>query len=549
MNAVKEEEKGILFNYLDKAAAIFLVIDPDHTIDWVNRKGCEILEYDRDDIHGKDWFENFIPSSDRKALIELFDDVISGKVEAPQHYENWILARGNKRKLVQWRNSLIMDGLGNVMGVISSGIDITHLDRGNQKLKHYTKNLEGKVKHSTRELQNTIQKLVETNVSLEAQINATEEAEKRYRESQLLINAIAENFPNGVILVFNTDCKVIFAEGEELGHIGLDRSDLMGFCVDDLSFLSDEQKIKTKNAIRLTLRGTSISDDLEFREQVFTVNSTPLYSDKEKQIVQALLVYNNVTEQKKLQYQLERALEAERQLNELKSRFVAMASHEFKTPLSVILSSAILIGRQNEAGKEMQRLKHVKRIRSNVNNLDVILNDFLSLDKLAEGKIQVIPEGFDLIRFARFVLEEIGPTKKSGQEIVLEHSEDEIMVNLDPKLMTHILMNLLSNAIKYSEEGQTIFFEIGSDGKQISITIRDEGIGIPQEDQKHLFERFFRAANSANIQGTGLGLHIVKQYVKLMGGEVSFRSTLDVGTSVTFNLPLKLEVDEESIDH
>jgi signal transduction histidine kinase len=115
--------------------------------------------------------------------------------------------------------------------------------------------------------------------------------------------------------------------------------------------------------------------------------------------------------------------------------------------------------------------------------------------------------------------------------------------------MTHILMNLLSNAIKYSEEGKSILFEISNNDEEVTITIKDEGIGIPEEDQKHLFERFFRAANSANTQGTGLGLHIVKQYVTLMGGEVSCTSTLGMGTSVTLSLPLKLEVDEESIDN
>ncbi len=538
MNAVKEEEKSILFKYLDTAASIFLVINPDHSVELVNRKGCEILEYDRDQIKGKNWFRNFIPEKDRTELTQLFDDILNEKVDAPEFYENWILARGHKPKLIQWRTSLLKNGRGKVLGLISSGVDITELAQGKKKLEHYSKDLEQKVKNRTRELQSTIQKLVETNVNLEAQILATEKAEVKYRESQVLINAIAENFPKGAIVVFNRDCEVIYIEGEELKHFGLDKSKIMGSCVDDLEFLPEEQKRKTKSAIRLTLRGTSISDELEFQGQIYTVNSTPLYSKRDKEIASALLVYYNVTEQKHLQQQLENALMSERHLNEMKSRFISMASHEFRTPLSVILSSAILIGRLNEPGKEDRRIKHVERIRSNVNNLVVILNDFLSLDKLAEGKIKAVPSEFELIQFSKMVLKEIEPTKKLGQVIHFEHSVAEIPVYLDPKLISHIFMNLLSNAIKYSDEGQPIYFEISRNEKEAVISIRDKGIGIPEEDQKHLFERFFRAANSMNIQGTGLGLHIVKQYLTIMGGEINCVSTLGKGSTFTLKLPL-----------
>lgn len=549
MNAVKEGERSILYNYLDTATSIFLIINPDHTVELVNQKGCEILEYEKDEIIGKDWFENFILENDRKTLTKLFDEVVKGNVEAPQYFENWIIAKGEKLKQIQWHNSLLIDELGNVIGLVSSGIDITELDRGDQKLKKYTKNLEGKVKNGTRELQKTIKKLIETNVRLETQIRATEQAEIKYRESQALINAIAENFPNGVIAAFDEDFKVIYIEGEELKNLGLHKAEILGIRLDDMDFMSEEQKRKTKNAILRTLRGTSVTDDLEFREEIYSVNTTPLYSSKENRFTLALMVYINVTEQKKLQQQLERALLAERQLNELKSRFIAMASHEFKTPLSVILSSAILLEKYNEDGKKDQRLKHIERIRSNVNNLDVILNDFLSLDKMDEGMVTAVPKKFDLVQFINLVIKEIGPTKKLGQEITLQISESEIPVYLDPKLLSHIVMNLLSNAIKFSDEGQEVIVTLNRVQEEAIISITDEGMGISEEDQKHLFKRFFRSANALNIQGTGLGLHIVKHYMTLMGGDVGFKSVLDQGSTFTLKLPLKMRADEESIDH
>src|SRR5690606_11619840 len=200
------------------------------------------------------------------------------------------------------------------------------------------------------------------------------------------------------------------------------------------------------------------------------------YSDQNK-IMWALFVYNNVSKQKKIQYELEKTVKVEKELNELKSRFISMASHEFRTPLSAILSSAILIGKQNEPGKEERRMKHVSRIRTNVKDLVVILNDFLSLSKLEEGKVQVMAQSFELIRFIKMLVDEMEPIKKVGQDIIFDHSDPSIWVNLDTKLLNHIIINLLSNAIKYSMEGPIIELEVGANEEGVSIHIKDQGIG------------------------------------------------------------------------
>ncbi|MEX0289014.1 MAG: sensor histidine kinase, partial [Flavobacteriaceae bacterium] len=273
---------------------------------------------------------------------------------------------------------------------------------------------------------------------------------------------------------------------------------------------------------------------------------TPLYSDNKK-TVWALFVYHNITEQKEVQQELAKARETERELNELKSRFISMASHEFRTPLSAILSSAILIGKQNEPGKEDKRLRHVGRIRDNVKNLVVILNDFLSLSKLEEGKVRANPETIELIQFSRSLVEEMEASRKKGQVILLKSNEETVSAFLDPKLLNHILVNLLSNACKYSDEHTKIQLEIHSQDGRVIFTITDQGIGIPEEEHKNIFERFFRAKNVTNIQGTGLGLHIVRQYTRLMEGEVSFESHDGNGSTFKVNLPLNLSKNEENI--
>ncbi len=233
----------------------------------------------------------------------------------------------------------------------------------------------------------------------------------------------------------------------------------------------------------------------------------------------------------------QRALEEEKELNELKSRFVSMASHEFRTPLTSILTSATLIGKYKDETTQDKRMKHVHRIQSSVRNLTNILNDFLSLSRLEEGKISHNPIYFNLQPSIEEVIEEVEAMMKPQQKIVYKHIGKTDSVLLDEKLLHNILSNLLSNALKYSNEGQTIDLSSTVLEQSITIKVQDYGIGIPSKDQIRLFRRFFRAENVANIQGTGLGLNIVKRYLKLMGGTITFESELNKGTTFTVVFP------------
>ena len=232
--------------------------------------------------------------------------------------------------------------------------------------------------------------------------------------------------------------------------------------------------------------------------------------------------------------ELTEALSKERELSDLKSRFVSMASHEFRTPLSTILSSVSLIGKYTGADEQDKRDKHILRIRSAVSNLTDILNEFLSLGKIEEGKIQVHLSEFNLKEQLQLIISEIRPILKSNQRIQYEHNGHD-HANLDVSLVRNIMINLISNAIKFSPEKATIWVMSENDGNRISISVRDEGLGIPEDDMKHLFERFFRGKNVVNIQGTGLGLHIVSKYIDLMGGTIAVESELEKGTAFTLN--------------
>jgi two-component system sensor kinase FixL len=172
-----------------------------------------------------------------------------------------------------------------------------------------------------------------------------------------------------------------------------------------------------------------------------------------------------------------------------------------------------------------------------VTNLTAILNDFLSLEKLEAGKEQAKFAVFDLVKLSEDITEEMQAIAKQHQNIIYQHTGTSSIINLDQNLLKGCIINLVSNAIKYSGENTFIDFTTEINKKNCIITIKDNGIGIPEKDQKHLFEAFFRAHNTGTIPGTGLGLNIVARYIDLMGGSVNFESKVNQGTIFTILFP------------
>lgn len=269
--------------------------------------------------------------------------------------------------------------------------------------------------------------------------------------------------------------------------------------------------------------------------------------ERTKELSDALLELNHTNEglqqemeqRKKVEAQIRGMLESEKELNELKSRFVSMASHEFRTPLGGILTSISLIAKYPKTEDEPKREKHIQNIKKSVRNLTNILNDFLSLDKLDQGKVASSPTQFDLPAFIDEIIGEFRDSSDKDHKFQVTHKESSLSVFQDKEMIRNVIINLISNAIKYSSDQSTVYVRTSRDKDQVIIELQDEGLGIPDEDQKHLFDRFFRAKNVINLQGTGLGLNIVKRYLDLMGGTITFRSKENAGTTFIISLPLE----------
>lgn len=252
-----------------------------------------------------------------------------------------------------------------------------------------------------------------------------------------------------------------------------------------------------------------------------------------------LVLKEAIQKLEKTKDELDRALKREQELNLMKSRFITIASHEFRTPLATVLSSLSLVEKYGDLDENEKRNKHIHRIKSSVRNLTDILNDFLSLNKLEEGKVVVAPENFAINDFLEEICQQMQGIAKKGQtvECICETTEPSCEVRLDTKLIKNIVINLISNAIKFSPEDSRIQIKGSLTSLQVVISIKDEGIGIPEAEKKHVFERFYRMSNAEAIQGTGLGLSIVNQYILLLKGKIDFVSEENKGTEFIITLP------------
>ncbi|MEO9211396.1 MAG: PAS domain-containing sensor histidine kinase [Ginsengibacter sp.] len=229
--------------------------------------------------------------------------------------------------------------------------------------------------------------------------------------------------------------------------------------------------------------------------------------------------------------ELSKALDKEKDLGDMKSAFVSMASHEFRTPLSTILSSASLLAKYKLAEEQEKRDKHIQRIKSSVINLNNILNEFLSLRKMEDGKMSAQHSAFNIRELISTLINEMSEIFKKGQKVNYIHSGNTEVI-LDKILFKNILINLLSNAAKFSNENKPIFITTERENHLLKFRIMDQGIGISEKDKEHLCEIFFRASNAINIPGTGLGLHIVRRYVEMMGGKIEIKSKIHEGTEI-----------------
>ncbi|MGP8216857.1 MAG: PAS domain S-box protein [Bacteroidia bacterium] len=497
----------------ETAAESLLVINNEGIIQLVNYRTNEMFGYNGTELVGKT-MEVLLPPKYRKEHVGHRKDYSKHPVRRSMGIGMDLWARRKDGTEFPVEVSLNHFEANEKLFVMALITDITERKKADEHIRKLNEELENRVEKRTKDLE----------------------------ESQKLYKIVARNFPDGTINVFDKELNYVFVEGMELFKYGITSEKLVGTSY--LKRLPEEIRDFMKEKLMEVFEGkNNTTFEVSFKDRHYVMNVVALHNS-EGNVEQILLVERDSTQQKKGEDEMRKTLEKERQLNELKSRFVSMASHEFRTPLGSILSSTSLIeeylGRKESTIDFVREKsdKHIKRIKSSIGNLISILNDFLSLEKLEQGKVESKPALFGINEFSKELIEEVQPTLKKGQKVVyIHHGKVNDEVFIDQQMLRNVLLNLISNASKYSPENSVIDFSTANIAGGIEVNITDHGMGIPEEDKTHLFERFFRAKNAINVQGTGLGLNIVKRYVDLMGGSVSFTSKESEGTTFKITVP------------
>jgi PAS domain S-box-containing protein len=525
---------------------ILLILDTALNISLINTYGSTLLGSAEETLRGLNWFENFLPLDYTDQVQTIFNKaVITGAIE---NYETPVLTLKGERYTIRWTTRVIYDSSGTAVATLSTGvdsgkkldeeIDLHHL----QRIKKSKEKIESRVNEQNSNLLDSLGIIKKINHDLELQIQKRIVIEEKLLKIQRLYDRVVHHFPDGIIGVINRDMKYVLLDGKEMNAINLPSIGINKHGSDKLNSVAIDDG--TLEKLMKVFNGESVSFEIKTNNQVYSIAGEPLPDGKDA-INEILCVLTNVTERRLMEESLLLALDKERELGELKSRFITLASHEFKTPLSTILSSVFFL--ENYTGEDYDKEKavHTNRIKRSVNTINGTLNEFLLLDKHQENEVKIVSSEINIPNFAKELISEIGSSRKKNQVITYHHSGAIDTCTIDTHLLWSILTNLISNSLKYSKEGSEILVHSVVDNNVLKLVVKDHGIGIPEKEQKSVFELFFRAENAMNFKGTGLGLHIVGKNVKLLGGTIEFKSRENVGSEFTVVIPIQNAIETE----
>ncbi len=375
--------------------------------------------------------------------------------------------------------------------------------------------------------------LSQINASLQTEIGVRLQVEEALRQSQARNQALLNAIPD---LMFRLNHQGIFIDflGKSNELLMMSES-IIGATIyqSQLPLELIETIMEAINNALDTRRLQTLEYALPMPNGILHYEARIVASAKDEVVA----IVRNITERKETE-EVRQALEREQELRKLQLNFFSMASHEFRTPLSTILASAQILKYYTHESSEEKRHRSINRIETTAKNMTQLLNDILTINRAEIGKLDINISSINLNHFCSDLIEEMHLNAGSKYKITFTSQCDYPTVCLDEKLLRSVLINLLSNAIKYSPDGGEIHLGLTCTEHTAIFQIQDHGIGIPLDDQKHLFEVFHRGTNIANIPGVGLGLTVVKKCLDLQGGKISVKSEVGVGTTFTVTIPV-----------
>lgn len=475
---------------------------------------------------------------------EFQPDGRSSREKSPEMTE---LAIANGSHRFEW-NALRFDGTEFPMEVLATPIqsgdhplfatvcrDITERKRAEREVLALNASLEQRVEQRTAEL-------VRANEQLRRAQEEMKIHSERLRESEARFGTAFHASPVLTTISRLNDATMIEVNDAFVKWMGLARDKILFRNTFELGLWRDQEE-RSQFIARLRTAGCLRDFESQFRSQRGTTHTLLLTAgiieiNREPHLLAFGL---DITQRKRAEAEMLKTLEREKELAQLRGKFVSMVSHEFRTPLGIIGSSAeILDGYLDRLGPA-ERQEHLQSIQKNTRLMAGLMEEVLLLGQLDAGKMDFNPVPLDLGAFMRGLVDEVMSATNRRCPVELHFGEIPAKAKADERLLRHIFTNLLTNAIKYSEAGTSVRLEVCCDGAEIVSIIRDHGIGIPEADQEWLFNAFYRAGNVGNRPGSGLGLVIVKQCVDLLGGRIQLQSKPGEGTIATVRLPQTLK--------
>lgn len=526
-NLVREKSDEIN-TFFQTNLDLLCILDKNGTFKQLNPEWTNTLGYESEELTDKNIID-FLHEDDKEKIIKIFNSF------SDQGISNFIVrlrCSDNTYKYTEWRIKLKNNLL------FCSARNITERVEAELLLNNINVQLEKQVRERTLSLDNL-------NKKLSTQIRQMRKVEEQLNNQIMFLRILLDAIPNPIFILNRQkallECNSMF---EEL--IGKDKQMMTGNILENFP---DPVSAQYLDEIANEVIKKSCSNKREFvvdylgdRRNVVIIVQTLHKSDFS--ITGLVGIVIDITDQKKMQKEIADSLNREKELSELKSRFISTASHEFRTPLTSILASADLLEMFGKDWEDIKFYEHIAKIQKAVHHMTVLLDDVLTVSRAESGKLQYSPETIHLDSICSEIIDNINMAYNQSTSIVFNNSSNVEKVMLDRKLITHILQNLLSNAIKYSLAQFPVKFDVSNTNGTLIFEVADSGIGIPEKDKAKLFEPFHRATNIGNISGTGLGLSIVKKSVEMHNGSITFESQENIGTRFIIKIPLKKAENE-----